>query len=117
MRLSDVLVALNVAALTNESCGAATGWGLKAAADMSGEQRERRVFNDQHARHTNPRSTAIAFLGRRPQTTTTRSGGGSESGAAVGTLPDVVAVEAQQVSDSTAEAAGLAEGTATSEPK
>ncbi|CAM9338992.1 unnamed protein product [Hapterophycus canaliculatus] len=121
MRLSDVLLVLHVAVITNESFGAATGWGLKAAAGMSGEQRERRVFNDHHIRQTNPRRTALAFLGRRPQTTTTRTSGGSDAGVAVGSLPDSVAAEMQQVSGSTAEAAAEAaasgEATAMSEPR
>lgn len=107
MRVSDLLVAVNLIALASVRCGEASpaaGWGVtkKAAASSTPERRgcNRRVFS---GRHTHSSST-LAFLGRRPSTSTTRGSAGSEA-EAVGALSSAVAAEPQTVGGATADVA------------
>lgn len=108
MRIGDSVVAVNIIALASISCGEASpaaGWGatMKAAASSSRERLgcDRRVFS---GRHTHSCST-LAFLGRRPRTTTTKGAAGPEE-ESVGALSSAAALEAPDVGGEAAASAG-----------
>ena len=108
MRVGDFLLAVNLVALASVRCGEASpaaGWGVtkKAAATSTRERGgrggggyDRRVFTGRHTRSC----STLAFLGRRPSTSTPRGSAGSEA-EAVGALSSAIATEPPAVGEAT----------------